>query len=84
SPDLDNASATFRALVVRLGDQAADGAHDPSEDIRPLVDALLELREQARRSRDFATADVIRGRLAAAGVEVRDEAGGATWVLGER
>jgi hypothetical protein len=83
SPDLDNASATFRALVVRLGDQAADGAHDPREEIGPLVEVLLELREQARRSKDFATADVIRDRLAAAGVEVRDTADGSTWVLGE-
>jgi hypothetical protein len=84
SPDLDNASATFRALVVRLGDQAADGAHDTREEIGPLVDALLELREAARRSKDFATADVIRDRLAAAGVEVRDTADGSTWVLGDR
>jgi cysteinyl-tRNA synthetase len=84
SPDLDNASATFRALVVRLGDQAADGAHDPREEVGPLVEVLLELREQARQSKDFATADVIRDRLAAAGVEVRDTADGSTWVLGER
>jgi cysteinyl-tRNA synthetase len=47
------------------------------------VTALLELRGRARAGRDWETADLIRDRLAAAGVEVRDEAGGSTWTLPE-
>ncbi|WP_423781669.1 CysS/YqeB C-terminal domain-containing protein, partial [Cellulosimicrobium funkei] len=35
----------------------------------------------ARASRDFATADAIRDRLAAAGVAVEDSADGARWTL---
>ena len=31
SPDLDNASATFRSLIVRLGERAATGAADPHD-----------------------------------------------------
>ena len=37
SPDLDNATATFRALITRLGERAADGprdAEDPARAIR--------------------------------------------------
>ena len=79
SPDLDSASAMFRSLIVRLGDGAAAewrAAHVIDE----LVDGLVEARDTARANRDFATADRIRDRLAAAGVEVRDGANGSTWV----
>jgi cyanophycinase-like exopeptidase len=84
SPDLDNASATFRALIVRLGERAASGSTDPREELEPLVRALLGLRTTARANRDWAAADLIRDRLVAAGIEVRDDPGGSTWVLGER
>jgi cysteinyl-tRNA synthetase len=40
------------------------------------VRALAERREQARRERDFAAADRLRGEIAAQGWEVRDGAGG--------
>ncbi len=79
SPDLDNASATFRSLVVRLGERAATGAGNGREELGPLVDLLVQVRDSARASRDWATADLIRDRLAAAGIEVRDGAGGSTW-----
>ncbi len=81
SPDLDNASATFRALVIRLGERAATGGADPRAELGPLVDTLLELRERARAAKDWPVADLIRDRLAAAGIEVRDGADGSTWVL---
>jgi len=80
SPDLDNASATFRSLVVRLGEHAATGS-GASEQLGPLVEALLELRDRARAAKDWPTADLIRDRLTGAGIEVRDGAGGSTWVL---
>jgi hypothetical protein len=81
SPDLDNASATFRSLIVRLGERAATGSGDPRTTVAPYIDALLELRLAARANSDWAMADRIRDRLAAAGIEVRDGAGGSTWVL---
>ena len=79
SPDLDNASATFRSLIARLGERAEAAARDPGPLLDPLVAALLEVRARARASRDWATADLVRDRLAAAGIEVRDGAEGSTW-----
>ena len=73
SPDLDNARATFRALIARLGEAAGSAARDPRATLEPFVEALLELRARARDARDWATADLVRDRLAAAGVEVRDD-----------
>ncbi len=82
SPDLDNAQATFRALIARLGETAAAGGADPRATLEPFVAALLELRGRARAARDWETADLVRDRLTAAGVEVRDDPTGSTWVLG--
>jgi cysteinyl-tRNA synthetase len=84
SPDLDNASATFRALIVRLGERASAGSVDAGPAAEPLVAALLEIRDAARAGRDWATADLIRDRLAEAGLEIRDEAGGVTVVPGSQ
>jgi cyanophycinase-like exopeptidase len=81
SPDLDNARSTFRALIARLGEAAAAGAADPRSTVDPFVEALLTLRARARESSDWATADLIRDRLSAAGVEVRDGTAGSSWVL---
>jgi len=81
SPDLDNARSTFRALIVRLGETAATGATDPRSTIDPFVQALIALRARARDARDWATADLIRGQLTDAGVEVRDGAEGSSWAL---
>jgi hypothetical protein len=81
SPDLDNAAATFRALIARLGEKAEAAAADPRETVRPFVEALLEVRARARAAADWPTADLVRDRLAAAGVEVRDGPHGSTWLL---
>jgi len=81
SPDLDNARSTFRALIARLGEAAAAGAADPRSTVDPFVEALLTLRARARETADWATADLIRDRLTAAGVEVRDGTAGSSWVL---
>jgi cysteinyl-tRNA synthetase len=40
---------------------------------------VLELRQTARANRDFATSDIIRDRLKAAGITIKDAKDGATW-----
>jgi cyanophycinase-like exopeptidase len=82
SPDLDNARSTFRSLIARLGEAAVAGGTDPRATVEPFVEALLAVRARARETRDWATADLVRDRLAGAGVEVRDAADGSSWILG--
>jgi len=81
SDDGDHARRTLRGMVLELAAAARDGLADPAARIAPLVDALIERRSAARSARDFATADRLRDRLAAAGVEVRDNPSGAEWSL---
>jgi cyanophycinase-like exopeptidase len=81
SDEGERARAVLRSMVVRLGELAQGGARDPREVLRPYVSLLLDLRAKARTDRDFATSDLIRDRLAAAGVEVRDTPAGPEWSL---
>ena len=57
-----------------------------SGELAPVVDALVELaveaRAAARERKDWAQADALRDRLAAAGVVLEDTAGGVRWRLG--
>jgi cyanophycinase-like exopeptidase len=76
-----SARRALRSMIVRLGQLAEVGARDPREVVGPYVELLLRLRDSARASKDFATADAVRDGLAAAGVEVRDSPTGTTWLL---
>ncbi len=81
SDQLDRGRAGLRAMVVRLGEVAETGLQDPRTLVGPFVEALLDARRQARDDGRYADADGVRDRLLAAGVEVRDTAGGTEWQL---
>jgi cysteinyl-tRNA synthetase len=61
------------------------GPGEGDEELRYALDSLvradLDARAAARKERDFATADALRNRLAAAGVVVEDTPDGARWSL---
>src|SRR5699024_2037876 len=57
------------------------GAAAAEEALAGLVQQQLDQRAQAKAAKDFDTADAVRSRLAAAGIEVEDTPQGATWTL---
>ncbi len=61
--------------------QGAAGSSEATGALDLLVADQLAARAQARRTRDFATADAIRDRLKAAGIAVEDTPAGARWSL---
>lgn len=77
----DEGRGPLRSMIVELGEAARSGLADPRVRIAPFVEALLELRESARRERRFEDADRIRDRLLAAGIEVSDTRDGVEWAL---
>ncbi|MGI8309643.1 cysteine--tRNA ligase [Saccharopolyspora hattusasensis] len=84
-----DAAASVRAMTDVLGldplsEQWADdsGADDAAHRaLSDLVEALLEQRQQARKERDFATADLLRDRLQDSGIAVEDTPDGPMWTL---
>ena len=79
SDDLDFARSVLRSMITRLAGAATGGLRDPREVVGPFVDVLLELRAQVRADKRFDLSDIIRDRLAATNVEVRDTPQGAEW-----
>ena len=77
----DRARAVLRGLVVRLGRAAEQGLADPADRLRAAVEPLVALREDLRRDRSFAAADVIRDALTAVGVELQDSPDGTSWAV---
>jgi cysteinyl-tRNA synthetase len=70
-------------LGVNLADitQAGEGAGQAAETLKGVVEFMLELREDARKSKDFAKSDQIRDRLRELGIEIADTKDGPTWKM---
>ena len=90
SPALRGTAASVLAMLDVLGLHPADPAWGTTggdesaleQAVDVLVAALLEQRAEARAAKDFATADEIRDRLKAAGIEVEDTPDGPKWSVG--
>lgn len=64
-------------VVDVLGlEMTASGGDDK---LAPVMDLVLDLRQQARANKDWDTSDKIRDGLAAAGITVKDSKDGSTW-----
>ncbi len=75
----DHARAVLRSMITRLAAAATGGLRDPRDVLGPFVQVLLDLRTQVRSDKRFDLSDIIRDRLAALNVEVRDTPEGAQW-----
>lgn len=79
SDEVARARAALQQTIAALARAAEAGMHDHRDLVAPHVERLLDLRAEARKARDFATADQIRDTLVAGGIEVRDTPEGADW-----
>jgi cyanophycinase-like exopeptidase len=81
--EMKRARTSLRSMVVRLGGAATAGVRDIREVLGPVVEAALAARVTARTDKAYAVSDAIRDNLIAAGIEVRDTADGAEWVVAD-
>jgi cyanophycinase-like exopeptidase len=81
--EMKRARTSLRSMVVRLGGAATAGVRDVREVLGPVVEAALAARVTARTDKAYAVSDAIRDNLIAAGIEVRDTADGAEWVMAD-
>ena len=76
---------TLRELAATLGlfriapPAAASGADDGLTS--PLMQLLIDVRNEARKAKNFALADLIRNRLTALGVTLEDRPDGTSWTI---
>jgi cysteinyl-tRNA synthetase len=60
-----------------LGLELSSGSSDSK--LNPVMDLVIDLRQQARQNKDWTTSDKIRDGLAAAGIIIKDGKDGTTW-----
>ena len=63
----------FDVLALQIGSVYNDSK------LSPVMDLVLELRQEAREKKDWPTSDKIRDGLAAAGIVVKDGKEGTSW-----
>ncbi|MFB6342531.1 cysteine--tRNA ligase [Saccharicrinis sp. FJH62] len=82
--DLDKLKQLFRTFVfeilglTEIKEQAGDSGSEP---FNKAVDMLLEMRMEAKKNKDWATADLIRNKLSEFGFEIKDTKEGFEWNL---
>ncbi|MCI3937625.1 cysteine--tRNA ligase [Chryseobacterium aahli] len=78
--DLAELKSTLNALIFDvLGLQAIE--ENNNEKLDQTLQVLIELRNQARKSKNFELSDQIRDKLLAEGIELKDGRGGTSYVL---
>ena len=73
-PAVMKASARLLGLLQSSSDEWFQGGGDAGD-----IEARIAARAEAKKNRDFATADRIRDELKAEGIVLEDSASGTTW-----
>lgn len=82
--DLQSLKNTFHTFVVEifgLKSETAATSGQGEEVLKGVMQLLLDIRQQAKTQKDFATSDKIRDELAALNIAVKDSKDGASWEM---
>ncbi len=91
-PDVGNAAVLREALaamvelvgIIGINLETSSDTTDSGDSFDKLkgtVELLLEIRENARKTKEWTTADLIRNKLGELGIEVADTKDGPTWKM---
>jgi len=81
-PDLHEFQRLMNVFAFEILGLTEETALDSSESMDGLMNLILELRQLAKNSKDFATSDRIRDTLKALGITIKDTKEGSSWELG--
>jgi cysteinyl-tRNA synthetase len=80
---LEQCRAFFRTFIIDIfglkAEETGDGGMSLAEG---LMDLILDIRQQSRTNKDWATSDKIRDHLAAMQIVVKDGKEGSSWTVG--
>jgi cysteinyl-tRNA synthetase len=80
--DLEALKSLYNTFIFDLfGLKKSEQAGESNEAFNAAIDLLLQLRQDAKASKDWATADKIRNELTNLGFVVKDTKDGASWEL---
>ena len=77
--DLKELARVVRLFVFDILGLRDDLAGDNSQMLASVVDMVLDIRQQAKAAKDWATSDRIRDGLASVGIRVKDRKDGYDW-----
>lgn len=79
--DLQKLQAAVQLMVFDiLGMKEETESNDAR--LSGLVELLLQMRQQAKEQKDWASSDRIRDELAALGIQIKDSKAGSSWTIG--
>ena len=79
--ELQDVFHTFIFDILGIKDEATSAGGNNYEAFGKAMDLLLNIRQQAKANKDWATSDKIRNELTALGFEIKDTKDGAEWKL---
>jgi cysteinyl-tRNA synthetase len=79
--ELTSLRTSFKALLFDVLGLEEPRSGDSARVTEALVQLIIELRNEARKGKDFATSDRLRDALAAAGVILKDGKDGTTYTV---
>ena len=79
--DMEKLRDFYRHFTLDILGLLREDAAAGTELTDKLIEALLEIRQEAKQRKDFATSDRIRDELTRMGVEIRDRKDGADWTI---
>ena len=82
--DEERARSTYGEILVMLGVLGFKPQEKAETAIDEIMEILLEVRKKLREEKNYAVADLIRGRLQEKGIILEDTPEGTRWRRGTR
>ena len=77
--DLAQLKEVFEEVVVNVLGIIDDSSSSDEKTLDGLMEMILEVRKDAKSRKDYATSDLIRDRLKALGISIKDGKEGTEW-----